>query len=57
MTIATQVKNNYSNFANALVHAEQIAVDAEQDWENQTTIFVFSDGSRLKAVYPEITVL
>lgn len=57
MNIANQIKNNFSSFAQALEQADKVAVDAEQDWENSTTVFIFSDGSRLQANYPDMKVL
>lgn len=57
MTIAQEIKGLQISFAAALEKADKIAVDADQDWENHTTVFQFSDGSKLKATFPELTVL
>ena len=57
MTIAQEIKGLQVSFAEALEKADKIAVDADQDWENHTTIFQFSDGSQLKAKFPDLTVL
>lgn len=57
MTIAQEIKGLEVTFVEALEKADKIAVDADQDWEEQTTIFKFSDGSQLKAKYPDLTVI
>jgi len=57
MTIAQEIKGLQITFAEALEKADKIAVDADQDWEAHTTVFKFSDGSQLKAKYPDLTVI
>lgn len=57
MTIADEIKDSYSNFSRVLAVADKLAVDADQDWENNETVFKFKDGSQLKAKYPDLTVL
>lgn len=56
MNIAEQIKQSDSDFLRVVENADKIAIDADQDWENQETTFVFSDGSKLKAKFPEFTV-
>lgn len=56
-TIAEDIKQKYSAFEKAVEFADNIAIDAEQDWENQQTIFKFKDGSQLLAKYPELKVI
>lgn len=57
MTIAQKIKDSAGSFAEKLEEADKIAVDADQEWEQQTTTFKFADGSQLKASYPDITVV
>ena len=54
MSIAEQIKQSDSDFLRVVDNADNIAIDAYQDWENQVTTFVFSDGSQLKAKFPEL---
>lgn len=56
MSIAEQIKQSDSDFLRVVDNADNIAIDAYQDWENQVTTFVFSDGSQLKAKFPELIV-
>ena len=56
MSIAEQIKQSDSDFLRVVENADTVAIDADQDWENQATTFVFSDGSKLKAQFPELTV-
>lgn len=57
MSVAQKIKELNSGFAAALEYADSIAVEADQDWENEVTIFSFEDGSKLKASYPDLTVV
>ena len=46
MTIASKFKER--KYSDDLVkHLEEIAVDVDQDWENESTIYTFSDSSKL----------
>lgn len=53
MTIAQTFKDSNIPFGEVLEQADKIAVDADQEWENQQTTFKFADGSQLKAKYPD----
>ena len=57
MTIAKQIKDSGVSFSQALVNADKIAVDADQEWELQQTTFKFADGSQLKMKYPDVNVI
>lgn len=54
MTIAQTFKDSDIPFSEILEQADKIAVDADQEWELQQTTFKFSDGSQLKAKYPDV---
>lgn len=53
MTIAQTLKDSDIPFIEIVEQADKIAVDADQEWEQQQTIFKFADGSQLKAKYPD----
>lgn len=36
------------NYTAALIEADKKAIDAEQDYEAETTVFLFEDGSKIK---------
>lgn len=57
MTIAQKIKDSNGSFADKIAEADKVAVDADQEWELQQTIFKFKDGSQLKAKYPDINVV
>lgn len=48
MTIANEIKVNFQEFNGALAEADKLAVDSEQDFDNETTLFKFTDDSKLK---------
>lgn len=58
MSIANNLKKCYDlgncNYAQALSFAESESVDINQDWENETTTFVFADDSALEVCNGEI---
>jgi hypothetical protein len=56
-TIAQQIAQNFKNFADATNEADRLACDKDQDWENETTVFKFEDGSALKACHPFVEVV
>ena len=47
MTIAQQIKSFHDGYLDAVAEAEQQAVDVEQDFDAETTTFIFADGSCL----------
>ena len=47
-TIAQHIKNTSANYRDALLLADQVAINHEQDFENETTILIFEDDSKLK---------
>ncbi|WP_186211148.1 hypothetical protein [Burkholderia gladioli] len=57
MSIAQQIADQFKNFADATNEADRLARSADQDWENETTVFKFSDGSALKACHPFVEVV
>lgn len=56
-TIAQQIADNFNNFADATNEAERLASEKDQDWEKETTVFTFEDGSALSACYPVVQVI
>jgi hypothetical protein len=57
MNTALTIKENFKDFASATNEADKLAIDKDQDWDNETTVFIFEDGSKLKSCYPEVEVL
>jgi hypothetical protein len=57
MTTAKQIKDNFKSFADATNEADKLAKDRDQDWDNETTVFIFEDGSKLKACYPFLEIV
>ena len=51
MTIAEQAKASSDYYA----FAEENHVDVDQDWDNETTTYIFEDGSKLECCGPELT--
>jgi hypothetical protein len=45
-TVAEQLEK--LDFTEALITADKKSIKAEQDFENETTVFVFEDSSKLK---------
>lgn len=56
-TIAEQIAAEFKSFADASNVADRLAVSKDQDWENETTISTFADGSKLSQCYPFSTVV
>ena len=56
MTIAQTVKEGSLSFLEIIKKADHVAVDTDQDWDEQKTVFTFADGSKLEAQYPNIKV-
>lgn len=56
-TIAQQIAAQFKSFADATNEADLVATSKNQDWENETTIFTFEDGSALKACHPIVEVV
>lgn len=54
MTIAQEILNQAANEDKRLMNceaydlAESKEADIEQDWENEATTYIFTDGSKLK---------
>lgn len=47
MTIAQSILDTCANLTDALLAADEIAIDRDQNWETETTVFTFSDDSKL----------
>lgn len=49
-TVAEKIKNNSTDWSDLIVEAcnHSSAIDTEDDFENETTIVRYSDGSSLK---------
>ena len=49
ITIADRlVSLSDGKFSSVTNRADEIAVDKDQDWENEATTFIFNDGSKLR---------
>ena len=48
MTIAQQIATMAGGYAAKLNEADRLAVDRDQDWENESTLFTFADGSKAR---------
>ena len=46
-TTAQDINNSTANYESALIIANWLSVETEQDWENEQTEFTFSDDSKL----------
>jgi len=46
--IAEEILDQTPNAIEAMKVAEEYASDTDQNWNNETTIFTFSDNSKLK---------
>lgn len=56
-TAAQQIAARFADYDDATNEADRIAMRTDQDWENETTVFTFADGSQLKACHPFIEVV
>lgn len=56
-TIAQQIADNVMSYADATNEADLLATGKDQDWHNATTLFLFKDGSVLKACYPHVEAI
>jgi hypothetical protein len=57
MSIAQQIASQFADFADATNEADRVATERDQDWESETTVFKFGDGSALKACHPFVEVI
>ena len=55
-TIAQQLKAECKSASDVMERAERMRADADQDWENETTIYTFEDGSKLVVSGPSFDV-
>ena len=56
MSTAKEIMYKSSNASDAIKHAEEIAVDVDQEWETETTKYKFEDGSMLSVSGPCVSV-
>ena len=55
-TQAQAFKTNYSDVSDLMTALDNADIESTQDWENETTIWTFDDGSIITVSGPEVDV-
>lgn len=56
MSQATEFRNNYSDTNDLMTALDSAGIESEQDWETETTTWVFDDGSKIVVSGSEVDV-
>ena len=61
MTQATEFSTRYNdsyndNDTNLMTALDEAGIESDQDWEAETTVWTFADGSQIRCSGPEVTV-
>ena len=56
MTQATEFSTRYNDTNDLMTALDEAGIDSDQDWEEETTVWTFDDGSQISVSGPEVTV-